>query len=147
MNCRSKIELTVCQTTSLITLCVIAIFLAVIGWFRDLDPMIYKTSSITSKNLNVTSVVHNHPKFFPHLDDIGAPPLLNHPHLYRQWTFLHMNDVYELKPLDGGKRGGLARVATIRKLLRQENPNMITIIAGDIVSPSALGKINKIECA
>ena len=141
MNCRSKVELTVCHTTSLILLCLIAVVLAVIGWFRDLDPSIYQTSLIRSKNLNVTSVVHTHSRVFPHLDDIGSPPLLNHPHLYRQWTILHMNDVYELKPFDGGKRGGLARVGTIRKLLLRENPNTITIIAGDIVSPSALGRI------
>ncbi|CAF5146741.1 unnamed protein product, partial [Rotaria sp. Silwood1] len=55
-----------------------------------------------------------------------------------QWTILQMNDIYELKPLSGGKKGGMARVATIRKLLLQENPNTFTVIAGDIVSPSAL---------
>jgi 5'-nucleotidase len=44
-----------------------------------------------------------------------------------------------MKPLGGGAKGGLARVATIRKLLLQENSHTITIVAGDIVSPSALG--------
>ena len=143
MNCRSKVELNVCQTTSLISLCLISVFLAVIGWFRDIDPVVYKTSSssLTTKHQNVTSVVHTHAGILPYLDDIGAPPLLNHPHTYRQWTFLQMNDVYELKPLGGGKKGGLARVATIRKLLLQENPNTFTVISGDVVSPSALGII------
>lgn len=146
MNCRSKVELNVCQTTSLITLCLISVFLAVIGWFRDIDPVVYKTSasssSLITKHQNVTSVVHIHAEALPYLDDIGAPPLLNHPHTYKQWTFLQMNDVYELKPLGGGKKGGLARVATIRKLLLQENPNTFTVMCGDVVSPSALGMIN-----
>jgi 2',3'-cyclic-nucleotide 2'-phosphodiesterase (5'-nucleotidase family) len=78
-----------------------------------------------------------------YVDDIGSPPVLNNPHLYVQWTFLQMNDVYELIPLGGGKKGGMARVATIRKLLIQENPNTITVIAGDLVSPSALGRKRK----
>ncbi len=139
MNCRSKFELNVCQIVFLISISVISILLAVIGWFRNIDPMVYKTSP-SPKNLNnITTVVHTHLPFMPYLDDIGAPPLLNNPHLYTQWTILHMNDVYELIPLSGGKKGGLARVATIRKLLREENSNTITVMAGDIVSPSALG--------
>jgi 2',3'-cyclic-nucleotide 2'-phosphodiesterase (5'-nucleotidase family) len=109
----------------------------VIGWFRDIDPVPYKTSS--SNLNNITTVVHTHLPFMPYLDDIGAPPLLNNPQLYTQWTILQMNDVYELIPLSGGKKGGLARVATIRKLLREENPNTFTVMAGDVVSPSALG--------
>ena len=139
MNCRSKFELTIWQISFFISICVISVFLAVIGWFRDLTPMVYKTSSTTKTPNNITTVVHTHIPFLPFLDDIGAPPLLNNPHLYTQWTFLHMNDVYEMIPLSGGKKGGLARVATIRRLLREENPNTITIMAGDIVSPSALG--------
>ena len=52
---------------------------------------------------------------------------------------LQINDVYEIGPVEGGKRGGLARVATIRKRLLAENPNTFTVLAGDFVSPSALG--------
>ncbi|MEA5509564.1 bifunctional metallophosphatase/5'-nucleotidase [Crocosphaera sp. UHCC 0190] len=54
-------------------------------------------------------------------------------------TLLQLNDVYEIEPISGGKVGGLARVATIRKELIQANPNTYTILAGDFVSPSALG--------
>ncbi|HMB89801.1 MAG TPA: bifunctional metallophosphatase/5'-nucleotidase [Rhodothermales bacterium] len=54
-------------------------------------------------------------------------------------TILQMNDVYEITPVEGGKRGGLARVATVRDQLLAENPNTITVIAGDFYSPSALG--------
>ena len=49
-----------------------------------------------------------------------------------------MNDVYELLPLDQGQKGGLARVAYLRELLLEENKNIITILAGDLISPSAL---------
>jgi 5'-nucleotidase len=54
-------------------------------------------------------------------------------------NILQINDVYEIGPVEGGKRGGLARVATIRKRLLAENPNTFTVLAGDFVSPSALG--------
>jgi 5'-nucleotidase / UDP-sugar diphosphatase len=54
-------------------------------------------------------------------------------------NLLQLNDVYEIGPVAGGKQGGLARVATIRKRLLAENPNTFTVLAGDFVSPSALG--------
>ncbi len=54
-------------------------------------------------------------------------------------TILHMNDVYEIDPVSGGKEGGLARVATLRDTLQESNPNTITVLAGDLLSPSALG--------
>jgi len=54
-------------------------------------------------------------------------------------TILHMNDVYEIDPVSGGKEGGLARVATLRDTLLKSNPNTITVLAGDLFSPSALG--------
>ncbi|MEA2600688.1 MAG: 5-nucleotidase / UDP-sugar diphosphatase [Acidobacteriota bacterium] len=54
-------------------------------------------------------------------------------------TLLQLNDVYEIGPVEGGKSGGLARVATLRKRLLAENPNTFTVLAGDFVSPSALG--------
>jgi 5'-nucleotidase len=54
-------------------------------------------------------------------------------------TLLHMNDIYEITPVSGGTQGGLARVATIRKELLQQNPHTYTILAGDLFNPSALG--------
>ena len=54
-------------------------------------------------------------------------------------TFLQMNDVYEITPVEGGKYGGMARVATIRKELARENPNTYMVLAGDFISPSAMG--------
>jgi 5'-nucleotidase len=54
-------------------------------------------------------------------------------------TLIHLNDVYEITPVSGGKEGGLARVATLRKQLLAENPNTFMLLAGDLFSPSALG--------
>ena len=56
-------------------------------------------------------------------------------------AFLQINDVYEISPLENGKVGGLARVATVRKQLKAENPNTVTILAGDFYSPSVLGTL------
>ncbi len=55
------------------------------------------------------------------------------------FTFLQLNDVYEIAPLEGGKVGGLARVAQIRNQLLRENPNTLTFMAGDFLNPSLLG--------
>ncbi len=54
-------------------------------------------------------------------------------------TLLQINDVYEITPVGGGKEGGMARVATVRKQLLAQNPNTFTVLAGDLFSPSALG--------
>jgi 2',3'-cyclic-nucleotide 2'-phosphodiesterase (5'-nucleotidase family) len=58
-----------------------------------------------------------------------------------EWIFLHVNDVYEIAPLGGGKIGGLARIATLRKELMQENPNTFTVMAGDFLNPSLIGTL------
>lgn len=54
-------------------------------------------------------------------------------------TLLHINDVYEITPIEGGKSGGLARVATVLRRLKQDNPATAMLLAGDFVSPSAIG--------
>lgn len=51
-------------------------------------------------------------------------------------TILHMNDTYQFTPVDGGKRGGLARVMTIKKRVMAENPNTLMTLGGDTLSPS-----------
>lgn len=56
-----------------------------------------------------------------------------------EFIILQMNDIYELTPVSGGREGGLARVAAIRKELLAENPDTMTVLAGDLFSPSALG--------
>lgn len=57
---------------------------------------------------------------------------------------LQANDVYEIAPTEGGKAGGMARVAMLKRKLRVENRNTLFILAGDFVSPSLIGtlKIN-----
>lgn len=54
-------------------------------------------------------------------------------------TILHLNDLYEITPLSGGRKGGIARVATLRKQLLARNPNTITTLGGDFFNPSAIG--------
>ena len=51
-------------------------------------------------------------------------------------TILHLNDTYQFTPADGGKRGGLARVMTLKKETLKENPNTLMTLGGDTVSPS-----------
>ena len=56
--------------------------------------------------------------------------------------FLQVNDVYEIAPLPGDNRGGLARVATLKKQCISENKNTIAIMAGDFLSPSVIGTLD-----
>ena len=51
-------------------------------------------------------------------------------------TILHVNDVYQFMPVDGGKRGGLARLLTLKKEALKDNPNTIFTLGGDTISPS-----------
>jgi 5'-nucleotidase len=53
-------------------------------------------------------------------------------------TIVHFNDVYEIGPVEGGRIGGLARVATIVADLRRTNSPVLTTLGGDFLSPSAL---------
>lgn len=54
-------------------------------------------------------------------------------------TVLQLNDVYEITPVEAGKSGGVARVARLLKDLTAQQPNTISLLAGDFLSPSALG--------
>ena len=56
-------------------------------------------------------------------------------------TIVQINDVYEIAPLDGGKAGGMARVATVKKEYKSRNPNTIMVIAGDFLSPSVYNSL------
>jgi len=59
-------------------------------------------------------------------------------------TILHFNDVYEITPVEAGHVGGLVRLATVRARLKAQYPALLTVLAGDYLSPSALGtaKVN-----
>ncbi len=60
------------------------------------------------------------------------------------FTLLHINDVYEIGAVEGGTRGGLARVATVIKELKAENPHFLSVLPGDFLSPSAMG-VTKVD--
>src|SRR5882724_10020737 len=51
-------------------------------------------------------------------------------------TLLQVNDVYQFAPVDGGTRGGLARVSLLRKEIIKESPHTLFLLAGDTISPS-----------
>lgn len=67
---------------------------------------------------------------------IGIFAQSNDPNAPIKVTFLHVNDVYQFTPVDGGKRGGLARLLTLRKQALKENPNTLFTMGGDTLSPS-----------
>ena len=51
-------------------------------------------------------------------------------------TLLHVNDVYQINPVDRGTRGGLARLKTLRQQIAVESPNTLLLLAGNTISPS-----------
>lgn len=51
---------------------------------------------------------------------------------------LQMNDVYEIGPLNQGKEGGMAKVATLIKQ-QESRYQTFVVLAGDFVSPSVIG--------
>ena len=56
-------------------------------------------------------------------------------------NFVQVNDVYEIAPLSGGREGGIARLATLKKQYVKENPNSFLVIAGDFLSPSVYNSL------
>ncbi|MBI3652725.1 MAG: 5'-nucleotidase C-terminal domain-containing protein [Acidobacteria bacterium] len=58
-------------------------------------------------------------------------------------TILQLNDVYQISPVDKGKNGGLARVATLQKSIREQSPNTLFLLAGDFISPSVASRLFK----
>lgn len=56
-------------------------------------------------------------------------------------TFVQVNDVYEIAPLENGKTGGMARVATVKKEELLKNKNTFLVLAGDFVSPSVYNSL------
>jgi 5'-nucleotidase len=58
-------------------------------------------------------------------------------------TLLQVNDVYQMSPVDRGKRGGLARLATLRKIVLEESPHTLYLLGGDTLAPSVASNIFK----
>jgi 2',3'-cyclic-nucleotide 2'-phosphodiesterase (5'-nucleotidase family) len=60
-------------------------------------------------------------------------------------TLLQVNDIYSLEPVDEGRRGGFARLATLVARIRRENPATLLALAGDVISPSVASTLLKGE--
>jgi 5'-nucleotidase len=58
-------------------------------------------------------------------------------------TILQLNDVYQVSPVDQGKRGGIARVGTLQKKIRALSPNTLFLLSGDFISPSVASRLFK----
>jgi len=56
-------------------------------------------------------------------------------------TILQINDVYDITPVERGKKGGLARVATLRDRIAQEAPHLVFVLPGDFLSPSPMSSL------
>jgi 2',3'-cyclic-nucleotide 2'-phosphodiesterase (5'-nucleotidase family) len=81
------------------------------------------------------------PKVAPPTTSEGIPAASSTDDGILEITILQMNDVYEISPAPSDSRGGLARVASIRKELMAKNPNTLTVLAGDFISPSVIGTL------
>ncbi len=68
-----------------------------------------------------------------------APPTLPASAAGTEVVLVQFNDVYEIGTIEAGERGGLARVATLDERLRAANPHTHLLLAGDFLSPSAMG--------
>jgi 5'-nucleotidase len=51
-------------------------------------------------------------------------------------TVLQVNDVYQFAPVERGTSGGLGRLATLRKRIQADSPNLLFMLAGDTLAPS-----------
>ena len=54
-------------------------------------------------------------------------------------TILHINDVYEIDAIEGGRFGGLSRASTVLQQLRRSRSPVLMTLGGDYLSPSAIG--------
>ena len=84
----------------------------------------------------------------PALQTAAQPPPQTHseaagqepgPRTFAPVTFLQLNDVYSLVPIDG--LGGLARVATQKQQLAAAGRRPFMVMAGDILSPTVASSV------
>lgn len=57
------------------------------------------------------------------------------------FSILQYNDFYEIAGIEGETVGGAARIATLNKKVLKESPNLLTVLAGDFLSPSLIGTL------
>ena len=58
-----------------------------------------------------------------------------------EFIVVQVNDVYEISAMEGGKTGGLARVANLYNTLKTENPNTLLVHGGDFLNPSIIATL------
>jgi len=56
-------------------------------------------------------------------------------------TILQLNDLYDIMPVEKGKKGGLARIATLRDRIAKDSPDVVLVLAGDFLSPSTMSSV------
>lgn len=61
----------------------------------------------------------------------------------REFVILAVNDVYRIAGVDAGRKGGLARLRTLRRELAADHPDLLMLHGGDVVSPSFVGRLYK----
>ena len=69
--------------------------------------------------------------------DSGRSEAAEHPLPPAELTLIHANDVYEIQPVEGGRYGGPARVATVVADLKRAGGPVLATLGGDYLSPSA----------
>jgi len=58
----------------------------------------------------------------------------------REVVVLAINDVYRIEGVEGGQRGGMGLVRTLRRQLEIQNPDLLLLHAGDFLFPSLLSQ-------
>lgn len=59
-------------------------------------------------------------------------------------TLLAVNDIYRIEGVENGRRGGLARLRTLRAELESRHPGRVLLLhAGDVIFPSLLSRMFK----
>ena len=58
-----------------------------------------------------------------------------------EFIVINVNDIYEIDALEGGKVGGLARVAALYDSIKKENKNTLLVHGGDFLNPSLIGTL------
>jgi len=58
----------------------------------------------------------------------------------RQVTLLTVNDIYRITGVERGRRGGVARLRSLRRELETSDPNLLVLHGGDVIYPSLLSR-------
>ena len=65
---------------------------------------------------------------------------LDQPAQTRQFTIVHINDVYRIAGVGEGRSGGIGRVRTLRRELEQQYGEVLLLHGGDFLFPSLLSR-------